>query len=84
MSNIKKVVLTIPIPSGLILASEINWLDNAVLVRQNGILKGMVIREDRGWIVRNSGGLGMYGHWGTLEKCINEGIKLGFEFYVED
>ena len=54
-----------------------------IFAKANGILKGMVVAESGGWIVRTGGYSGATGHHATLRGCMESCRIFGWEFFVE-
>jgi hypothetical protein len=44
----------------------------------------MIIKDDRGWILNLGRSSGSSGHHPTLQRCIEQDARYGFEFFVED
>lgn len=63
-----------------ILLSEIHR-NTPIFAKKDGVLCGMVVNEDNGWIVRIGGSTGATGHHETLEKCLNF-CPYGYTFHV--
>ena len=63
--------------------------DTPVFAKKAGKLVGMVVLEyqaqyPKGWILRTGGELGDYGHSDTLQQCVQKGINMGNEFFIEE
>lgn len=54
---------------------------NAVFVKKDEQLIGMVVKEEKGWIIR-LGPFGATGHHVTFRQCLESGIDE-YEFYLE-
>jgi len=54
-----------------------------VFAKQDGVLKGMVVKESDGWIVRIGGSAGATGWHTTREKCILSCMEYDYEFFTE-
>ena len=83
----KKVIIR-EITNDTILLSE---LDSTLTIfaKKAGKLVGMIVFEYKesaplGWILRIGGDQGAYGHSDTREECIQTGISMGYEFFVEE
>jgi len=56
-----------------------------IFAKENGKLIGMIIQEDKGWILRIGGNTGAYGHFGSRDLCLSEGrSRFNYEFYIEE
>jgi hypothetical protein len=54
-----------------------------IFAKQDNKLVGMVVKEDKGWILRIGGELGAFGHVSSLNKLIKKGeISWNYEFFV--
>lgn len=54
-----------------------------IFAKRDGRLKGLVVEESDGWIVRTGGSFGAYGHHDTLFECLDRGAKLyNYSFFV--
>ena len=59
--------------------------DTPIFVKENGKLIGMIVQEDKGWILKIGGNTGAYGHFGSRDLCLSEGqLRFKYEFYVEE
>ena len=54
-----------------------------VFAKKGEKLKGMVVKEDKGWILRTGGVRGAYGHNQSLFECLRSGTLYGFTFFIE-
>lgn len=54
-----------------------------IFAKKDGFLKGLVVEEDRGWILRIGGPFGASGFHDTRTACMEVAASLGFEFFVE-
>lgn len=54
-----------------------------VFAKREGKFKGMIVREEKGWILRLGDDKGSSGHHSTLEECIEKDSEFGYEFFVE-
>ena len=54
-----------------------------VFAKKGEKLKGMVVKEDKGWILRTGGIRGAYGHSDSLFECLRAGRTYGFTFFIE-
>lgn len=43
---------------------------------------GMIVKEDKGWILRTGGHFGATGHHASLKKCLNSCDEPDYEFYI--
>jgi len=50
---------------------------------RNGGIVGMIICEERGYILRYPTGIGANGHHPSILKCVESVGKLGFSFVTE-
>jgi len=57
-------------------------VDTPIFAKRNGKLRGMVVRETKGWILRLSATNGCSGHFTTLEGCMSSGETFGYEFWI--
>lgn len=56
-----------------------------IFAKRDGRLKGLVVREDQGWIVRTGASFGAYGHHDSLYECLERGNKLyNYTFFIEE
>lgn len=62
-----------------------------IFAKKAGKLVGMIVLEYQraanvpiGWILREGGEFGAYGHSDTREECVRMGQNFGYEFFVED
>lgn len=55
-----------------------------VFAMRDGNLRGMVVHEDDGWILRTGGENGADGFHRTLLECITSCTEYGYTFHVED
>ena len=53
-----------------------------IFAKKNNLLCGMIVKEEKGWILRLGGNSGATGYYNTLIECMEYCIKLGYEFYV--
>ena len=63
-----------------LLLSKINQ-HSPVFAKRYGEFQGMVVKEDKGWILRIGGGAGSNGHHETLRELLESNVKHGYEFY---
>ena len=75
----------------VVLKKESNEIDlryinefTPIFAKRNGKLRGMLIKEDDGWILRTGGENGSSGHYSTIKRCIDIDMGLGYEFFIED
>lgn len=54
-----------------------------IFAKKNGKIKGMLVKEDHGWVLRFPSGIGPGGHQWSRGVCIEAGLKFGFEFFTE-
>ena len=57
--------------------------ENPIFAKQNGELRGMIVEEDDGWILRIGGKSGATGIHKTLRKCIESCLCYNYEFFIE-
>jgi len=48
-----------------------------------GKLRGMVVKEEKGWILRLGGSAGATGWHDGLRECLESCVRHGHEFFVE-
>ena len=56
----------------------------AIFAKKEGRIKGMVVKERDGWILRTGGKFGSNGHKETLEQLIESNMGLGYKFFIEE
>ncbi len=56
--------------------------EQPIFCKRNGKLIGMIVNEGEGWIIKVGDHYGINGHHSTLRECIENGKKLGDEFYI--
>lgn len=54
-----------------------------IFAKKNGKFFGMVVEEDRGWVLRIGGKIQSGGFYKTSEQCIKFNSMQGYTFYVE-
>ena len=54
-----------------------------IFAKREGIIVGMVMMEDEGWILRFPNNGGATGHHDTKYKCLVSAEKYGYTFYTE-
>jgi hypothetical protein len=54
-----------------------------IFAKREGKLAGMVVKQDQEWILRTGGNLGANGYHSSRKACLEDGVRLGFKFYVE-
>lgn len=69
--------------SNTIAFSEVNEY-SPIFAKKDGILIGMIVKQDNGWILHVGGSLGATGWHPTLRKCLESCLKRGYEFYYEE
>jgi len=62
--------------------SNINY-NAPIFAKQDGVLKGMIVKEPDGWILRIGGSGGATGWHATLEECLLSCEEYGYEFFTE-
>ena len=56
-----------------------------VFAKKDGRLKGMVVKEDQGWILKIGASSGAYGHHDTLFECLERGAsRYRYTFFIEE
>lgn len=55
-----------------------------IFAKLNGILNGMIVKEEKGWILRLGGRLGSSGFHTTREKLMRAEFEYGKTFYIEE
>ena len=58
--------------------------DKPIFANRNDILVGMVVCENKGWILRTGGDTGSSGHHKIRLECLQLDSDLGYEFFVEE
>jgi len=58
--------------------------DTPIFAKRDGKLAGMIVYEDKGWVIKIGSSWGSTGNYKTREECIRSGYGVGFEFYVEE
>ncbi len=53
-----------------------------IFAKENGKLAGVVVREEKGWILRIGGPYSTNGYKESRQECLCVGRKSGYEFYV--
>ena len=53
-----------------------------IFAEMDGILRGMLVLEDDGWILRLGGKSGADGHHSNLWDCLKSCESFGYEFSV--
>ena len=61
--------------------SDINQ-GNPIFAKKDGELRGMVVKEEDGWILRLGGSSGSTGHHNTLRKCLEIDMQYDYEFFI--
>ena len=80
-TNMKQVILDPPITRSINL-DEIH-MDTPIFAYKNGVLKGLIVEEDKGWILRLGGSLGSNGHYPTREECMARALRdFNYAFYT--
>ena len=51
-----------------------------IFAEKEGQIRGMVLRESKGWILRISATGGCSGHYETREMCVKEATTYGYTF----
>ena len=77
----KKIVFTED--SGIINFNRVNR-HMPIFAREHGQLVGMIVKEEKGWITRIGGSQGATGWHGELGECIKDGLKWGYEYFIEE
>lgn len=54
-----------------------------IFAKLKGKLYGMVVEENKGWIIRIGGVFGEHGYHPTRSRCL-ESARSDMEFFVED
>lgn len=85
-----KKVITRDRATDTVFLDELNK-SKPVFAKKEGKLYGMIVLEydpstmiKKSWILRIGKDLGAYGYSETLGECIQEGMRFGYEFFVED
>lgn len=53
-----------------------------IFAKRNGELVGMVVKEEKGWVLRTGGSSGATGHYKALIDCIESCIPHDYRFFV--
>jgi len=61
--------------------SEVNE-DLPIFAKKAGKLRGMIVKEDRGWILRTGESSGATGYHDTLRECLESAFPYDYEFFV--
>jgi hypothetical protein len=78
----KKIILN-RIISETIAFKEVREFD-PIFVKDGDRFVGMVIKdEDKGWIIRADGDIGVTGCHDELFVCLESGVKYGYTYHVE-
>lgn len=54
-----------------------------VFAKHHGLLVGMIVKEDKGWILMLGGPVGSTGYHKTFRECFNTALHHGYTFYVD-
>jgi hypothetical protein len=57
--------------------------DAPVFAERDGVLAGMFVRENDGWILRLGGCIASDGYFPSLRKAMEAGLVCGYEYFVE-
>lgn len=76
-----KEVIILDRSSSIVHPGEIP-IDIPVFAKRNGVLRGMIVREEEGWILRIGGTGGASGHHSTLEECIKSCLQYEYRFFI--
>ena len=77
----KKIIIDMGTEETIHLSQIINY-DDPIFAKKNGVLKGMVLKEDKGWILRIRRGNGANGHHDSLNECLARCRGFGYEFFT--
>mgnify|MGYP001176774201 CR=1 FL=1 len=55
-----------------------------IFAKQDGKLRGMIIKEDEGWILKIGPESGATGHYKSRQACIESCLEYDYTFYIED
>jgi len=56
-----------------------------VFSKKDGKLRGVIMQEEKGWILRlGPTGAGCSGHFSSRTACMEDAIKYGYEFFIEE
>ena len=75
----KRIILSVE--DGTINLSLVNE-HTSIFAKKEDKLRGMIVKEDNGWILRIGGASGANGHHETRRKCIASCLEYGYEFFV--
>jgi len=80
----RKILLTKQSDEKTVLFCDVNQYD-PIFVKCNNRLAGMVVKEDRGWIIRLGGdNTGSAGFHKSLLGCLQSAVDHKYEYYIED
>ena len=58
--------------------------DTPIFAKKGGKLRGMMVKEGGGWIIRTGGEFSSSGWYSSRKECIKKDSGFGFEFFIED
>ena len=80
----KKVIVKWENPTNIVILADIKeGVPIFARDKKNGALKGLVIKEDRGWITRTGGTTGCSGYHTSRDACIQYDLEF-YDFFIED
>lgn len=79
----KEVIIEDILPD-VVYLDEVNKFVPIFAKDENGFIKGMLIKETDGWIVRTGGDVGATGHHGSRSKCLQSCKHFGWKFFIDD
>ena len=59
-------------------------LEAPIFVKKNGKFIGVVLLDDKGWIIRIGNEYGATGYYAKRNTCLESGLEHGYEYFVED
>ncbi len=62
---------------------SVNKNSTPIFAKRDGKLKGMVVRDDKGWVLKLGGAFSSNGFHDTLKECLVSSLKYGYTYHVE-
>jgi hypothetical protein len=69
--------------SGQIIINRSTELYSPVFAVREGKVAGMIVKEEKGWILRIGGSGRSHRHCSTLYDCIKGGRPCGYNFFID-
>jgi len=57
--------------------------EDPIFAKRGGVLRGMVVQELSGWILKTGGLTGAYGYYKSRTECLKRGLTLNYKFFVD-